>query len=64
MAKDKDDAKAEGFKRGLAGKVGATNLLQGWTDDRAAGTARAEGYAAGKKKRRQNAAAQAARDKA
>lgn len=63
MAKDKDVAKAESFKRGLAGKVGTTSMLQGWTDDRAAGTARAEGYAAGKKKRRQNAAEKAARDR-
>ena len=64
MAKDKDVAKAEGFKRGLAGKVGPTGLFEGWTDDRAAGTARAEGYAAGKKKRRRNAAEEAARSKA
>jgi hypothetical protein len=63
MAKNKDDAKAEGFKRGLEGKVGTTGMLQGWTDDKAAGTARTEGYAAGKKKRRRNAAEKAARDK-
>jgi hypothetical protein len=62
MAKDKDEARAEGFKRGLDGKVGTTGTLQGWTDDKAAGTARTEGYAAGKRKRRRNAA-EKARDK-
>lgn len=63
MPKDKTKAKAEGFKRGLDGKDGSTGILQGWTDDKAAGTARAEGYAAGKRKRRRNAAEKAARDK-
>ena len=63
MAKDKDKAKAEGFKRGLAGKDGTTGMLQGWNDDKAAGTARTEGYTAGKKKRRRNEAEAAARDK-
>jgi hypothetical protein len=63
MAKNKNDAAAEGFKRGLDGKVGAAGMLQGWTDDKAAGTARAEGYTAGKRKRRRNAAEKAARDK-
>jgi hypothetical protein len=63
MAKNKDKAKAEGFKRGLAGKVGSAGMLQGWTDDKAAGTARGEGYAAGKRKRRRDAAEKAASDK-
>jgi hypothetical protein len=51
MAKNKDDAKAEGFKRGLQGKTGSAGMAQGWTDDRAAGEARTEGYAEGKRKR-------------
>lgn len=51
MAKDKDEAKAEGFKRGLEGKVGTTGMTQGWTDDKAAGEARTQGYAEGKRKR-------------
>jgi hypothetical protein len=57
MAKNKDDAKAEGFKRGLDGKVGNAGMTQGWTDDKAAGTARAQGYADGKRKRSQMGAA-------
>ena len=51
MAKDKDDAKAEGYKRGLAGKTSSAGMTQGWTDDKAAGTARSEGYVEGKRKR-------------
>jgi hypothetical protein len=51
MAKDKDDAKAEGFKRGLDGKKGNAGMTQGWTDDKAAGEARTQGYAEGKRKR-------------
>ena len=51
MAKNKDDAKAEGFKRGLAGKGDAAGVTQGWTDDKAAGTARNEGYVEGKRRR-------------
>jgi hypothetical protein len=51
MAKDKDDARAEGFKRGLDGKADAAGMTQGWTDDKAAGTARNEGYVDGKRKR-------------
>lgn len=50
MAKDKDEAKAEGFKRGLAGKVGTAGLTEGWTDDKAATTARTQGYMEGKRK--------------
>ncbi len=53
MAKDKDDARAEGFKRGLAGKVGTSSMIEGWTDDRAAGEARTDGYTKGKRKRSQ-----------
>ncbi len=34
---EKDEARAEGFKRGLAGKAGTAGLTQGWTDDKAAG---------------------------
>jgi hypothetical protein len=63
MAKNKDDARAEGFKRGLEGKVGTTGMMEGWTDDKAAGTARVAGYAEGKRKRRRNAAEKRSRDK-
>jgi len=63
MAKNKDKAKAEGFKRGLAGKVGTAGLTQGWIDDKAAGAARAQGYEEGKRKRSRNKAEQTARDK-
>ena len=51
MAKNKDDAKAEGFQRGLDGKKGNAGMMQGWTDDQAAGEARTQGYAEGKRKR-------------
>ena len=51
MAKDKDEAKAEGFKRGLDGKKDSAGMTQGWTDDRAAGEARSQGYVEGKRKR-------------
>lgn len=61
MAKNKDDAQAEGFKRGLDGKVGTTGMTEGWTDDKAAGTARTKGYNEGKRKRRRNAAEKRAR---
>jgi hypothetical protein len=61
MAKDKDEARAEGFKRGLAGKVGTSSMMQGWTDDRAAGEARTDGYTAGKRKRAQLEAEKRAR---
>jgi hypothetical protein len=51
MAKDKDEARAEGFKRGLKGKSDAAGVTQGWTDDKASGIARNEGWVAGKRKR-------------
>jgi hypothetical protein len=51
MAKDKDEARAEGFKRGLDGKRDAAGLTQGWTDDKVSGVARSEGWVAGKRKR-------------
>ena len=63
MAKNKDDARAEGFKRGLDGKVGNAGMAQGWTDDKAAGTARTQGYAEGKRKRSRVEAEKRARDK-
>jgi len=63
MAKDKDDAKAEGFKRGLAGKADSAGITQGWTDDKAAGLARSQGYVEGKRKRSRNEAEKRARDK-
>ena len=56
MPKDKEDARAEGFKRGLAGKRQAAGLTQGWTDDKVSGIARSEGWVAGKRKRAQIAA--------
>jgi heme-degrading monooxygenase HmoA len=63
MAKNKDDARAEGFKRGLAGKVDTAGMTQGWTDDKAAGTARTQGYVDGKRKRSRNEAEKRERDK-
>jgi hypothetical protein len=65
MAKDKDEARAEGFKRGLAGKTQAVGLTQGWTDDKVSGVARSEGWVSGKRKRALNEAeaARAARSK-
>ena len=51
MPKDKDEARAEGFKRGLAGKDAAAGLTQGWNDDKHSGVARSEGWVAGKRKR-------------
>jgi hypothetical protein len=53
MPKDKDEARAEGFKRGLKGKGDAAGLMQGWTDDKVSGVARTEGWVAGKRKRAQ-----------
>lgn len=64
MAKDKDEAKAEGFKRGLEGKADSAGITQGWTDDKAAGNARTQGHAEGKRKRsRIEAEKKKARDK-
>lgn len=51
MAKNKDDAKAEGYERGLKGKQGTTGPFEGWTDDKAAGEARTQGYSEGKRQR-------------
>ena len=53
MAKDKDEARAEGFKRGLKGKRDAAGVAQGWTDDKVSGVARTEGWVAGGRKRLQ-----------
>jgi hypothetical protein len=53
-----EKARAEGFKRGLKGKNDSAGLTQGWTDDKASGTARTEGWIAGKRKRAQIAAAE------
>jgi hypothetical protein len=63
MAKNKDDARAEGYERGLAGKGSASGILQGWTDDKDSGPARAEGYIKGKRKRAQVEATKKARAK-
>jgi hypothetical protein len=57
MAKNKDDARAEGFKRGLKGKKDSAAMTQGWTDDKDASLARNEGWVAGKRKRSQVEAA-------
>lgn len=59
MAKDKDEARDEGYQRGLAGKAGTAGMTQGWSDDKAANNARSDGYMAGKRKRSQNAAEKA-----
>ncbi|HWW93907.1 MAG TPA: hypothetical protein VN375_11105 [Vicinamibacteria bacterium] len=53
MTKDKDEARAEGFKRGLKGKTGAAGLTEGWNDDKVSGVARSEGWVSGKRKRAQ-----------
>lgn len=54
MAKDKDEAKAEGYQRGLKGKQGTTGPFEGWTDDKAAGEARTQGYSEGKRQRQRD----------
>jgi hypothetical protein len=64
MPKDKDEARAEGFKRGLAGKRDPAGLTQGWTDDKVSGVARSEGWVAGKRNRAQIAAETARKAKA
>jgi hypothetical protein len=56
MPKDKDEARAEGFKRGLDGKRDAAGVTEGWTDDKVSGVARSEGWVSGKRKRAQNEA--------
>lgn len=54
MPKEKDDnARAQGFKRGLKGKRDAAGVTQGWTDDKESGVARTEGWVSGKRKRSQ-----------
>jgi hypothetical protein len=66
MSKDKDDdARAEGFKRGLKGKNDAAGVTQGWTDDKASSIARNEGWVAGgrEKAKIEAAAAKEARAK-
>jgi hypothetical protein len=56
MPKNKK-ARDQGFARGLKGKKDAAGVMQGWTDDKASGIARTEGWVAGKRKRSQNEAA-------
>jgi len=56
VAKKQDDARAEGYKRGLKGKTDAQGMTQGWTDDKDSSLARNEGWVAGKRKRSQLAA--------
>jgi hypothetical protein len=65
MAKSKEEAKAEGFKRGLEGRSSAAGITQGWSDDKVSGPARNEGFVEGKRKRSraQAEAAKTARDK-
>jgi hypothetical protein len=64
MAKDKDEARAEGFKRGLKGKNFAAGVTEGWTDDKESGVARTEGWVAGKRKRLQDEAEDARKARA
>jgi hypothetical protein len=52
--KDKDEARAQGYQRGLDGKSSAAGITQGWTDDKGSGPARTEGFIEGKKKRARN----------
>jgi hypothetical protein len=59
MAKDKEKAKAQGFDRGLKGKSGAANVIQGWGDDKESSEARNEGFALGNRKRVNEAARKA-----
>lgn len=64
MAKQKDDdARAQGFKRGLKGKRDSAGVTEGWTDDKTSGIARNEGWVSGKRKRSQ-VEAEAAAEKA
>jgi hypothetical protein len=63
MTKKNDDARAQGYKRGLDGKNDAQGLTQGWTDDKESGAARNLGYVEGKKKRSRNEADANARNK-
>ncbi len=63
MPKNKK-ARTEGFERGLKGKRDAAGLTQGWTDDKASGIARNEGWVAGKRKRAQLEAEAAKKAKA
>jgi hypothetical protein len=66
VAKNKDKAKAEGFARGLKGKAGPAGMTEAWTDDKAASTARTQGYMEGKRKRMQveaEKASKAAKDR-
>jgi hypothetical protein len=53
MPKNKK-AREQGFARGLKGKRDSAGVTQGWTDDKASGLARNEGFVAGKRKRSQN----------
>ena len=62
MPKNKK-ARDQGFARGLKGKKDAAGVMQGWTDDKAAGTARTKGYMEGKRKRSRNTSEKEARDK-
>jgi hypothetical protein len=46
-----ENARAQGFQRGLKGKTDAAGVTQGWTDDEKSSVARSEGWVAGKRKR-------------
>ena len=63
MPKNKK-SRTEGFERGLKGKRDAAGFTQGWTDDKASGIARNEGWVAGKRKRAQLEAEAAKKAKA
>lgn len=51
--KKDDDARAQGFQRGLKGKKDSAGLTEGWTDDKDSSLARNEGWISGKRKRTQ-----------
>jgi hypothetical protein len=53
VAKKQDDARDQGFKRGLKGKSDAQGMTQGWGDDKESSLARNEGWVAGKRKKAQ-----------
>jgi hypothetical protein len=51
--KKQENARAQGFKRGLKGKRDSAGLTEGWTDDKDSSVARNEGWVSGKRKRSQ-----------
>jgi hypothetical protein len=51
MSKNKDEAKSEGYQRGIEGKGDAEGFFEGWFDDKDANTARKEGFEEGRRDR-------------